>query len=59
MAKVDVDNPQEYVMTEKYEENDVINHEKFGVGVVSEIVDPTKMNVVFEEGVKTMVQNRS
>jgi hypothetical protein len=59
MAKADVENQQDYAMTEKYEENDVINHAKFGVGVVAEIVDPTKMNVVFEEGVKTMVHNRS
>ncbi|MBN1559317.1 hypothetical protein JW998_03660 [candidate division KSB1 bacterium] len=59
MAKADVENPQDYAMTEKYEENDVINHTKFGVGVVAEIVDPTKMNVVFEDGVKTMVHNRS
>ncbi|MBN1466971.1 hypothetical protein JXA02_14550 [candidate division KSB1 bacterium] len=59
MAKADAENPQDYAMTATYEENDVIHHEKFGVGVVAEIVDPTKMNVVFEDGVKTMVQNRS
>ena len=59
MSKVDTENPQDYSMSDTYENNAVIAHKKFGVGVVSEVVDPTKVTVVFEEGIKTMVHNRS
>ncbi len=56
--KVDIENPTEYHMAKKFSEHDAIQHEKFGLGVVIEILNPTKMNVAFEEGIKTMVQNR-
>ncbi|MBN1482025.1 hypothetical protein EH223_06870 [candidate division KSB1 bacterium] len=58
MAKVEGEEPQNYDMSGEYKENDVIDHSKFGVGVVSEVIDPTKMSVVFEEGQKTLVHNR-
>ncbi len=56
--KVDTENPTEYQMEKKFSEHDAIQHKKFGLGVVIEILNPTKMNVAFEEGIKTLVQNR-
>jgi len=56
--KVDIENPTEYQMEKKFAEHDAIQHKKFGLGVVIEIVNPTKMSVAFEEGIKTLVQNR-
>lgn len=58
MAKVEGEKPLNYDMSDEYKENDVIDHSKFGVGVVSEVIDPTKMSVVFEDGEKTLVHNR-
>ena len=58
MGKVEGTEPQPYSMTEKYEEQNVIDHAKFGLGVVSEVIDPTKISVVFEDGEKVMVHNR-
>ncbi len=58
MGKVEGTEPQSYDMSEKYEEQNVIDHSKFGVGVITEVIDPTKISVVFEEGVKTLVHNR-
>ena len=46
-----------YSMSHGYAENDVIQHDKFGLGVVVKIVDPSKISVVFEGGIKNMVQN--
>ena len=59
LAKVDAENPVEYAMKSNFDANDVIDHAKFGVGVVVDIVDTSKVSVVFEEGEKTLVQNRS
>ncbi|HOT98368.1 MAG TPA: hypothetical protein PLN61_00315 [bacterium] len=46
-----------YSMSQGYSENDVIQHDKFGLGVVVKILDPSKISVVFEDGLKNMVQN--
>jgi hypothetical protein len=46
-----------YSMSHGYAENDVIQHNKFGLGVVVKILDPSKISVVFEVGLKNMVQN--
>ena len=59
VAKVDAENPVTYAMDSTFAANDVIDHAKFGVGVVVDVVDPSKVSVVFEEGEKTLVQNRS
>ncbi len=59
LSKVDSEHPTEYSMGSTYNANDVIEHSKFGVGVVIEVVDPYKVAVVFEQGQKTLVQNRS
>lgn len=59
MGKVEGIEPQPYNMSETFKEQNVIEHDKFGVGVVSEVIDPTKISVVFEDGEKTLVHNRS
>lgn len=56
--KFNIENPKEYGMNEKFLEHDAIQHKKFGLGVVVEILDPTKITVAFEDGIKTLVQNR-
>ncbi len=46
-----------YNMNRSYTENDVIEHMKFGVGVVVKIMDTSKITVIFQDGLKNMVQN--
>lgn len=58
MGKVEGTEPQAYNMSETYEEQNVIDHAKFGVGVITEVIDPNKISVLFEEGEKTLVHNR-
>ncbi|MBN1998639.1 hypothetical protein JW935_13855 [candidate division KSB1 bacterium] len=59
MAKTDEEeDPIEYSMEKSYDELAVIEHHKFGIGVVKEVLDSTKMNVVFQDGIRTLVQNR-
>ena len=58
LNKVNSENPTDYVMSEIYGEKDVLNHGKFGIGVVHEVIDHTKISVIFEEGTKVLIQNR-
>jgi hypothetical protein len=58
MRKVEGTDPVPYNMGEAFEEQNVIDHSKFGVGVVSDVIDPTKISVVFEHGEKVLVHNR-
>lgn len=46
-----------YTMNSSFTENDVIDHTKFGVGVVVKILDHGKITVIFQDGLRNMVQN--
>ncbi|MDZ7722775.1 MAG: hypothetical protein U5R06_08155 [candidate division KSB1 bacterium] len=58
MGKADTEHVKDYAMNEIYNVYDVVNHETFGEGVVVEILNPTKIMVTFEDGNRTLVQNR-
>ena len=49
--------PKEYSIQQTYETNQIINHAKFGKGVVVKIIDDKKVDIVFEDGIRTMAQN--
>ena len=44
-----------YSMKNAFKRNDVIKHPDFGLGQVQQLVEPNKMRVLFEPGVKLMV----
>lgn len=46
-----------YQLTETYREGDLFTHKDFGFGVVSKVISPRKMEVVFENSKKLMVMN--
>ena len=48
-----------YSMKGKFNPDDLINHKKFGIGLVIRMIDPTKMEVSFSEGFKILVFGRS
>jgi hypothetical protein len=47
----------EYHMKDGYREGDLIVHSQFGVGVVSKVNSPRKMEVIFETSKKLMAMN--
>jgi hypothetical protein len=47
-----------YSPANKYEAGDVLDHSKFGLGVVMSVREGTKIEVRFENGLKTLVQAR-
>jgi hypothetical protein len=57
MAKADPENPVDYAMSGSFSESDVIQHDAFGLGVVTKVVSDQKINVAFQDGARTLVQN--
>ena len=49
---------QPYTIDNKYNQGDVIDHSKFGPGIVQSVKDGT-MEVVFRHEIKTLVHNRA
>ncbi|MBC8181258.1 hypothetical protein H8E88_09040 [candidate division KSB1 bacterium] len=47
----------DYVMETNYEVATAINHKTFGLGVVKNIIDSRKIEVLFHDGAKILVQN--
>ncbi len=46
-----------YQMTDAYREGDLINHPSFGLGVVSKVISPRKMEVIYETSKKLMAMS--
>ncbi|MNT19709.1 hypothetical protein D3C72_1549770 [compost metagenome] len=46
-----------YNMKSKFEKNQKLNHPKFGMGFIKE-VQPEKIEVVFEDEVRSLIHNR-
>jgi len=57
LEQADKDKAVSYSMNSSFTENDVIDHTKFGVGVVVKILDHGKITVIFQDGLRNMVQN--
>ena len=57
LKDADIDTAIEYKMGSIYEVNSAISHKKFGLGIVKSIIDEQKMEVLFNEGEKILVQN--
>lgn len=47
----------EYRITDAYHDGDLIVHVTFGLGVVSKVIPPRKMEVIFEKSKKLMAMN--
>lgn len=47
-----------YSMKETFAANDLVDHPKFGAGVVAELLTDTTMKVVFSDGERVLVYNK-
>jgi hypothetical protein len=45
-----------YSVTATFSPGDLVRHKLFGDGVIARIIDPKKVEILFEEGPKTMAQ---
>jgi hypothetical protein len=48
-----------YVLSGRFQAAELIRHPRFGLGLVTAVKDPTKIEVAFADGVKTLVQGHS
>jgi DNA-directed RNA polymerase subunit M/transcription elongation factor TFIIS len=53
----DLSKAKKYKPASSFEKNDVLDHPKFGMGLVLGDKDGSKIDVAFSEGVKTLVHN--
>jgi hypothetical protein len=45
-------------ITESFSEGDLVRHTKFGDGVVARVVDRLKVEILFQDGSRTMAQGQ-
>ncbi len=61
MAKVDeggLSGAKKYSIKGNFKANQMIEHATFGIGFISSVINRSKVEVIFENGTKRMVQNR-
>ncbi len=54
----DLSNAKKYSIQSSFGVDDIIDHPKFGSGVVLSIVKTNKVEVLFKEGAKLLIQNQ-
>jgi ribosomal protein L44E len=57
LEKASIDSAIAYKISSTYEAEEAINHKKFGLGIVKDVIDNQKITVLFEDGEKILVQN--
>lgn len=55
--KIGVAHARAYDIKTEFTENDVIEHPRFGIGFVVELVSPKKVEVLFEDGLRKLACN--
>ena len=55
--KIGVAHARKYDIKAEFTENDVIDHPKFGIGFVVELLNPKKVEVLFEDGLRKLACN--
>lgn len=54
----DLSEAEPYKLKNALDEGDLIDHPKFGIGIVMSVIESTKVNVVFEDRPRIMICNR-
>lgn len=49
---------QAYSVKTRYELGDIVDHPKFGPGVIEKLIDADKIQVIFRHDVKTLIHNK-
>ena len=55
----DLSRSRRYTIKETFEVDDVVDHKKFGIGLVTKMLGDQKIEVTFREGVKILVHDRA
>lgn len=57
--EVDTKIRKKYAIDAEFDTNQVIEHDTFGVGFVNQMLSETKVEVIFKDGIKRLVCNRT
>lgn len=57
LTETDRSNSREYNIKNTFKENDVIEHPKFGTGLVQSIIKSNKIEVIFKDGPRLLIHN--
>ena len=50
--------PKKYELRASFLKHELVDHSKFGMGFVVEVLSPNKVEVIFKDGLRKLVQNR-
>ena len=54
----DMSNTKKYSMSGNFAKDELVDHPKFGTGIVMSIINTNKIELLFKEGPKLLVQNK-
>jgi hypothetical protein len=57
-GKYNAAKPKKYLISGAYDLHDQLEHTKFGVGYVTEVLSPNKIEVIFQDSIRKLVQKR-
>jgi|SRR3972149_1117813 len=59
LAGYDLSTAQKYSLGGNFKKDEIIDHFKFGVGIVLSVIQSNKVEILFKDGLKILVQNSS
>lgn len=57
LAGYDLSTAQKYSLGGNFKKDEIIDHLKFGVGIVLSVIQSNKIEILFKDGLKILVQN--
>jgi hypothetical protein len=58
LTDCDLSNAKKYSMEGNFEKNEIIDHHRFGIGIVLSVIQFTQIEILFKDGPKILIQNR-
>ncbi|MFV1975206.1 MAG: hypothetical protein ACC651_05620 [Candidatus Scalindua sp.] len=58
LTNSDRSNAKKYRIEGNFEKDEIIDHPKFGIGIVSSVIQINKIEILFKDGSKLLVQNK-
>ena len=57
LADYDLSAAKKYSLSGNFKKNEIIDHFKFGVGIVLSVIQSNKIEILFKDGLKILIQN--
>ena len=57
LKEADVEHAKKYSMNDNFEKGQVMDHSRFGTGIVTAVINTNKIEILFKDGTKLLGQN--